>query len=57
MVGEGRGGEAELGLAEVGGRGGVVDGDIVGGDEAGELEELVEVAVTWKWYYYRYHLS
>ena len=50
------GGEAEPGLVEMGGGGSVVDGDGGGGgDEAGELEELVEVAVTWKWYDYRHH--
>lgn len=32
-------------LAVVGGGGGVVDMDVVGGDEAAELEELVEVAL------------
>lgn len=38
-------------LAVVGGGGGVVDVDVVGGDEAAELEELVEVALC----RYRHH--
>ncbi|KAK4797793.1 hypothetical protein SAY86_030119 [Trapa natans] len=37
--------EAELGLVEVGGGGDVVDGDVIGGDETGEMEELVEVTL------------
>ncbi|KAI6696811.1 hypothetical protein NL676_016930 [Syzygium grande] len=39
---------AELGLVVVGGGADVVDGDAVGGDEVGELEELVEVALRRK---------
>lgn len=62
-VGESRGGEfveveggggcgvpavdAELGLADVGGGADEVDGEVVGGDEAGEVEELVEMALSW----------
>ncbi|KAF7132252.1 hypothetical protein RHSIM_Rhsim09G0032800 [Rhododendron simsii] len=38
--------EPEFGLAEVGGGGGVVSWDVVGGgDEAGEVEELIEMAL------------
>jgi len=54
----GLGVETEFDLAEVGGGGGVVDGDVVGGgDEAGEVEELVEMAMAWEWHYYHVHLS
>ncbi|KAG5552468.1 hypothetical protein RHGRI_010522 [Rhododendron griersonianum] len=49
--------ETEFGLAEVGGGGGVVDGDVVGGNEAGEAEELVEMAMHWEGHYYHFHLS
>ncbi|KAG5552492.1 hypothetical protein RHGRI_010543 [Rhododendron griersonianum] len=43
--------EPVFGLAEVSGCCGVVDGYVVrGGDEAGEVEELVEMAVAWKWH-------
>ncbi|KAF7146470.1 hypothetical protein RHSIM_Rhsim04G0104900 [Rhododendron simsii] len=50
--------ETELDLAEVDGGGGVVDGDVVGGgDEAGELEELVEMAMAWEWHYYDFDWS
>ncbi|KAH7843908.1 hypothetical protein Vadar_022208 [Vaccinium darrowii] len=54
---EGLGAETEFGLAEVGGGGGEVDGEVVGGgDEAGEVEELVEMAVAWdKWHCYYFH--
>ncbi|KAG5552471.1 hypothetical protein RHGRI_010525 [Rhododendron griersonianum] len=38
------------------GGGGVVDGDVVGGNEAGEAEELVEMAMHWEWHYYHFHL-
>ncbi|KAH7842737.1 hypothetical protein Vadar_008597 [Vaccinium darrowii] len=54
----GLGVETEFGLAEVGGGGGEVDGDVVGGgDEAGEVEELVEMAMAWEWHYYNLDLS
>lgn len=38
--------DAKLGLAVVGGRGDIVDRYVVGGDEAGEVEELVEMALS-----------
>ncbi|KAF7145795.1 hypothetical protein RHSIM_Rhsim04G0104100 [Rhododendron simsii] len=55
----GLGVETEFDLAEVGGGGGEVDGDAVGGgDEAGEVEELVEMAMAWDhWHCYHFHLS
>lgn len=37
--------DPELGLATVGGGADKVDGDVVGGDKAGEMEELVEMAL------------
>lgn len=37
--------DPELGLATVGGGGDEVDRDVVGGDKAGKVEELVEVAL------------
>jgi len=37
--------DPELGLAAVGGGADEVDRDVVGGDKAGEVEELVEVAL------------
>nr|GMD41779.1 hypothetical protein COLO4_10133 [Ipomoea batatas] len=37
--------EAQPGLAVVGGGSGVVHGDFVGGNEAGEVEELIQVAL------------
>ena len=40
--------DAELGLADVGGATHVEDGDVVGRDEAREVEELVEVALRRK---------
>ena len=49
--------EPELGVVDVGGRAGVVDGDVVGGDEAGEVEELVEMALAWKRHHDYHHLS
>jgi len=49
--------ETVFGLAEEGGGGGVENWDVVGGDEAGELEELVEMALHWKWYHYYHHFS
>ena len=49
--------EPELGLVDVGGGAGVVDGDVVGGDEAGEVEELVEMALAWKRHHDYHHLS
>lgn len=49
--------DTELRLAVVGGRGNVVDGDVVGGDEAGELEELVEMALCWKWHHHHHNLA
>lgn len=39
--------DSELGLAVVGSGAYKVDGDVVGGDEAGEVEELVEVTLCW----------
>jgi len=49
--------EARAGVAEVGGGGDDVDGDVVGGDEAGEVEELVEMAVSYEWHHYHHHFS
>jgi len=49
--------ETVFGLAEEGGGGGVENWDVVGGDEAGELEELVEMALHWKWHHYYHHFS
>ena len=49
--------EPELGLVDVGGGAGVVDGDVVGGDEAGEVEELVEMALEWKRHHEYHDLS
>ena len=49
--------EPELGLVDVGGGAGVVDGDVVGGDEAGEVEELVEMALAWKRHHDYHDLS
>lgn len=40
--------DSELGLAAVGGGAYVVDRYSVGGDEAGKVEELVEMALCWK---------
>lgn len=48
---------SELGLAVVSGGTNVVDGDIVGGDEAREVEELVEVALGWQGHHDNYHLG
>ena len=41
--------EASSGLAVVDGGGGVVDGEAVGGEEGGDLKQLVEVALPRKW--------
>lgn len=49
--------DARLGLAAVGGGADVVDRDVVGGDETGEVEELVEMALCWKWYHNNHHLG
>lgn len=49
--------EAELGLADVGGGADVVDGDVVGGDEAGEVEELVEVALRRQRHHHHRHMG
>ena len=47
--------EAEAGLADVGGGADVVDGEVVGREEAGEVEELIEMALCWERYqYYSY---
>ncbi len=48
--------EAEHGLAVVDGGGGVVDGDIVRQDKAGEVEELVQMALRWKRHHHHHHL-
>lgn len=39
--------DSNLGLTVVTGGSDKVDGNVVGGDEAGEVEELVEVALCW----------
>lgn len=45
--------DTEFGLFVVGGGADEVEGDGgVGREEAGEVEELVEVALGWKWYHY-----
>lgn len=43
-------------LAGVGGGADIVDGYVVGGDEAGEVEELVEMALSWKRHHDNHHL-
>lgn len=48
--------EAMLGLAKVGGGGDVVNREIVGYEEAAEMEELVEVALCGKRDQYDRHL-
>lgn len=48
---------AKLGLAVVDGGADVVDGDVVGGDESGEVEELVEVALGWEGDHHHYYLA
>lgn len=48
--------EAEAGLAVVGGGADEVDGDVVGGDEAGEVEELVEMALGDKGHHNNHHI-
>lgn len=47
--------QAELGLVDMGGGGDVVDGDAVGSDETGEVEELVEVTLGGKGYHDHSH--
>ena len=49
--------EPEFCLVDVGGGAGIVNWDAVRRDEAGELEELVEVALAQKWHYDYHHLS
>ncbi|KAL6958879.1 hypothetical protein U1Q18_040226 [Sarracenia purpurea var. burkii] len=48
--------EPEFSLVDVGGRGGVIDQDIVRGDEARELDELIEMALQWKRHHDCHHL-
>lgn len=51
-VGELKRGQAvgsSSGLADVDGGAEVVDGEVVGGYERGELKKLIEVALPWKW--------
>ena len=43
---------AGLDLGVVEGRADVVDLDVVGGDDVGELQELVEMALEWEWHHY-----
>lgn len=49
--------DSELGLAVVGGGAHKVDGDVLGGDEAGEVEELVEVALCWQGHHDHYNFG
>lgn len=49
--------ESELGLVDVGGGRDVVDGDAVGSDEAGQVEELVEVALCRQRDHDHHHLA
>lgn len=49
--------DAELGLAVVGGGADVMDGDVAGGDEAGEVEELVEMPLCRQGYHDGHHLA
>lgn len=49
--------EADLGLVVVGGGADVVDGDAVGGDEVGELKELVEVDLCRERHHDHHHQS
>ena len=44
-------------LAVVGGRADVVDGYIMGGNEAGEVEELVEMSLQPAWHHDNYKLG
>lgn len=48
---------AVFGLADVGGGAEVVNGDVVVEEEAGELEELVEVALGGERDHYNHHLG
>lgn len=48
--------DSNLSLAVVGGRASEVDRDVVEGDEAGEVEELVEVALRGQWHHDHLHL-
>ena len=45
------------GLADVSGCADVVDRDVVGGDEPGEVEELAQVALGEKWYHHYGYLT
>ncbi|KAJ0521252.1 hypothetical protein HanRHA438_Chr10g0446881 [Helianthus annuus] len=47
--------ETDADLAVVGGSGDEVDGDVVGGDEAREVEELVEMALCEERYHHHHH--
>lgn len=48
--------EAGLSLAEESVSGNKVNRDFVGSrDGGGELEELVDVALCWKWHHHQYH--
>ncbi|KAI3760646.1 hypothetical protein L1987_51044 [Smallanthus sonchifolius] len=49
--------ETEAGLAGVGGGGDEVDRDVIGGDEAGEVEELVEMALCNEGHHHHHHLG
>ena len=48
--------DPEPGLAVVGGSTDIVNWDVVGGDEAGELEKLVEMALCREWHHHHHHL-
>ena len=48
--------DAPLGLAVLGGGTDEVDRDVVGGDETGEVKELVDVALSWKRNHHHHHL-
>ncbi len=49
--------DANLGLVDVGGGGDEIDRQIVGGEEAGEVEKLVEMTLCWKWDHDQHHFS
>ena len=49
--------DAELGLAVVGGGTDVVDGDVASRDEAGEVEELIEMTLCRQWHHDDHHLA
>mgnify|MGYP004714539601 CR=1 FL=1 len=40
--------DANLCLADMGGQANVVNGYVMGGNEAGEMEEWIEMALCWK---------